>query len=72
MTPRLLAAGALPLALMACADATPLPDTAQITASAAPIVPARQTAYADPIRYTARPVTDPGDWRESNTSQEGR
>ncbi|SPJ22564.1 hypothetical protein [Palleronia abyssalis] len=72
MTTKLLAAGALPLALAACSAATPLPDTSFVVAPAAPTVAARQTGYVNPIRnYTARPVVDPADWRQSNQSQEG-
>ena len=73
MTSRLFAAGVLPLALAACNATTPLPDTSYIIAPATPTVAARQTGYTNPIRtYTARPVTDPGDWLESNSSQEGQ
>lgn len=73
MTIRLLAMGAFPLVLAACNTATPLPDVVGITAPALPSVAARQTGYVNPIRnYTARPVVDPADWRQSNTSQEGR
>ncbi len=72
MTFKILAAGLMPAALTACAAATPLPDTSYLTAPAALSVAPRTTGYADPLRgYTARPVTDPGDWRELNRSQEG-
>ena len=74
MTFRILAAGALPVALAACGAApVSLPDTTFIVAPAAPVVAARQTGYANPLRdFTPRAVTDPSDWRESNRSQEGR
>lgn len=73
MTFKILAVGALPLALAACNATTPLPDVVGIIAPAAPTVAARQTGYATPIRnYTQRPVVDPADWRESNRSQEGK
>lgn len=73
MTPKIFVMGALPLTLAACNAATPLPDVGAITAPAAPTVAARQTGYANPIRnYTVRPVVDPADWRQSNSSQEGR
>ena len=73
MTIKIFAAGAMPLVLAACNAVTPLPNVGGITASAAPTVAARQTGYSNPIRnYTARPVVDPADWRQSNTSQEGR
>lgn len=72
MTTKFLVAGALSLALAACNAATPLPDTSFLVAPAAPTVVARQTGYINPIRnYTARPVVDPADWRQSNQSQEG-
>ncbi|XDA98702.1 hypothetical protein AB1M95_02005 [Sulfitobacter sp. LCG007] len=73
MTSKSFIAGALPLVLAACDAATPLPETAHILAPATPGVVERQTGYANPIRnYTARPVTDPDDWRQSNSSQEGQ
>jgi hypothetical protein len=73
MTSRFFTVGALPLALAACTTATPLPDSSYLTAAATPTVAVRQTGYANPIRnYTPRPVTDPGDWRQSNAAQEGR
>lgn len=71
MTFKFLAAGLAPVALAACGAATPLPDASYLTAPATTAVAPRTTGYADPIRgYTARPVTDPSDWRESNRSQE--
>ena len=71
---RMFAAGALPLVLVACAaqEPTPLPDTAALIAAAEPVAAERPGGYIHPIRnYTARPVTDPGDWRTSNRSQGG-
>lgn len=72
MIQRLFLGGALTLALAACAAETPLPDASYLTAPAALAVAPRQTGYVSPIQnYTARPVTDPSDWRELNQLQEG-
>lgn len=73
MTFKILAAGLVPAALSACGASTPLPDASYLTAPAALTVAPRTTGYSNPIRgYTARPVTDPADWRGSNASQEGK
>ena len=71
MTFRFLFVGAVPLTLSACMPPpAPLPDTAYIAAPATATVAARQTGYVNPIRnYTVRPVMDPADCLESNTSQ---
>lgn len=70
MMPRLLLAGAIPLALASCGAAAVLPDATYMTAPASVAVAPRQTGYANPIRnYTARPVVDPSDWRELNRVQ---
>lgn len=75
MTLKILAVGLMPVALSACGAATALPDASYLLAPAAAVaaVPSRTTGYVDPIQgYTARPVTDPSDWRDSNSSQRGQ
>ncbi len=63
-----LTAALLPLAVGACAQSGPLPQPGAIAPA---IVPTSVTTPMPSVQlvYTARPVTDPANWRAVNDGQ---
>ena len=61
-------AAVLPLLLAGCTQPVTLPEAGPLTRSTAPYT--APPAPAGPIVvYTARPITEPGDWRQLNDAQ---
>ena len=58
----------VPLVIGDCSQPLAIPDTGPLTKAATPFV-AHPAPSGPAIGYTARPITEPGDWRQLNDAQ---